>query len=114
MLAVDAGCSQCYQGCADGAVLAVDWAFACAGAPWIDPALLVPRLIEAGHSPGSAKRLVARLPAWRSAPASAVTALAALWTMFREYKALYGPGSARPFRAQAARAGYAWVSHRMH
>jgi hypothetical protein len=76
--------------------------------------LLVPRLIEAGHSPASAERLVARLPAWRNAPAPAVTALAALWTMFRQYKALYGPDSARPFRARAARAGYAWVSHRMH
>jgi aminoglycoside phosphotransferase (APT) family kinase protein len=98
----------------DGAVLAVDWAFACAGAPWIDAALLVPRLIEAGHTPASAERFVARLPAWRNAPAAVVTALAALWTMFREYKALYGPDSARPFRVRAARAGYAWVSHRMH
>ena len=46
-----------------GDVLAVDWAFACTGASWIDAALLVPRLIEAGHCPTSAERLVAEMPA---------------------------------------------------
>lgn len=99
----------------DAGVVAVDWAFACAGAPWADVALLVPRLIEAGHSPATAERFVARLPVWRAAPADAVTALAALWTMFREYKARYGPGpaEARAFRSQAARAGRAWVEYRM-
>jgi aminoglycoside phosphotransferase (APT) family kinase protein len=98
---------------ADAEVVAVDWAFACAGAPWIDAAILVPRLIEAGHSPAAAERLASRLPAWRSAPAPAVTALAALWTMFREYKAIYGPEDARAFREQAARAGRSWVEYRM-
>jgi hypothetical protein len=42
-----------------------------------------------------------------------VTALAALWTMFREYKAIHGPEGARAFREQAARAGRAWVEYRM-
>lgn len=98
---------------ADAAVLAVDWAFACAGAPWIDAALLVPRLIEAGHTPAAAERLASRLPAWRAAPGPAVTALAALWTMFREYKAIYGPEGARAFREQAAGAGRSWVDYRM-
>jgi hypothetical protein len=37
-------------------------------------------------------------------------ALAALWTMFRDYKALHGPQEARAFRAQAGRS---WVSYRM-
>lgn len=96
----------------DANVVAVDWAFACAGAPWIDAAFLVPRLIEAGHSPAGAERLVSDLPAWQTAPAPAVTALAALWTMFREYKASYGPEEARPFREQAAQAGRSWVKYR--
>ena len=95
------------------AVVAVDWAFACAGAPWADAALLVPRLIEAGHSPATAERLISRLPVWRTAPMEAVTALAALWTMFREYKAIHGSVDARAFREQAARAGRAWVEYRM-
>jgi aminoglycoside phosphotransferase (APT) family kinase protein len=98
---------------ADGDVVAVDWAFACAGAPWIDVAFLMPRLIEAGHSPASAERLASRLPAWRTAPATVVTALAALWTMFREYKAVYGPRDARAFRERAAQAGRSWVEYRM-
>ncbi len=97
----------------DAQVAVVDWAFACAGAPWIDAAFLVPRLIEAGHSPASAERLMSRLPVWRTAPASTVTALAALWTMFREYKAIYGPEDARPFRQQAAHAGRSWIEYRM-
>lgn len=98
---------------ADADVVAVDWAFACAGAPWIDAVFLVPRLIEAGHSPASAERLVSRLPAWRTAPASTVTALATLWTIFREYKAIYGPEDDRAFRRQAAHAGRTWVEYRM-
>lgn len=98
----------------DAGVVVVDWAFACAGAPWADVALLVPRLIEAGHSPATAERFVARLPGYRAAPADAVTTLAALWTMFREYKARYGPAETRAFRSQAARAGRAWVEYRMH
>jgi hypothetical protein len=98
---------------ADAGVLAVDWAFACAGAPWIDAVLLVPRLIEAGHTPATAERLASRLPAWPTAPGPAVTALAAFWTMFREYKAIHGPEDARAFREQAARAGRSWVEYRM-
>jgi hypothetical protein len=96
----------------DKVVMAVDWAFACAGASWVDAALLVPRLIEAGHSPVTAERLVSRLPTWQTAPAPSVTALAALWTMFREYKARYGPADAHAFRRQAARAGRCWVEYR--
>jgi aminoglycoside phosphotransferase (APT) family kinase protein len=97
----------------DADVVAVDWAFACAGAPWIDAAFLVPRLVEAGHTPAAAERLVSRLPAWRTASAPALTAIAALWSMFREYKAIYGHEDARPFREQAARAGRSWVGYRM-
>jgi Phosphotransferase enzyme family len=97
----------------DGQVLAVDWAFACSGQAWIDAALLVPRLIEAGHGPAAAEALMEALPAWNAAPPTDVTALAALWTMFREYKAIHGPLDSRTFRAQAAQAGRSWVSHRV-
>lgn len=91
----------------------IDWSFACRGQAWIDAALLVPRLIEAGHSPAQAEALVSAHPAWRAAPADAVTGLGALWTMFREYKAMHGPEEARGFRAKAARAGRAWIAYRM-
>jgi hypothetical protein len=53
------------------------------------------------------------LPAWQAAPAQAVTALGALWSMFREYKALHGPRHSREFRVRAARAGRSWITHRM-
>lgn len=97
----------------DGQVLAVDWAFACSGAAWIDAALLIPRLIEAGHDPAAAEGVMQELPAWQAAPPADVTALAALWTMFREYKALHGPPGSRTFRAQAALAGRSWISYRL-
>lgn len=96
-----------------GGVVAVDWSFAGKGAAWIDAALLVPRLIAAGHSPGDAELMVSALPAWRSAPRAAVTGLAAYWTAFRAYKASYGPEPTREIRTRAARAGQAWVHHRM-
>jgi 5-methylthioribose kinase len=96
----------------DIATYAIDWSYACRGAAWIDVALLVPRLIEAGHTPAEAESLVARIPAWRTAPTEAVTGLAGLWTVFREYMALYGPEETRPFRAKAAQAGRSWVAHR--
>ncbi|MGP4022357.1 phosphotransferase family protein [Actinomadura sp. 3N407] len=90
----------------------IDWSFACRGQPWIDAALLVPRLIEAGQSPAAAEALVTAHPGWRTAPADAVTGLGALWTMFREYKAMHGPAATRDFRARAARAGRAWIAYR--
>ncbi|QXJ24397.1 phosphotransferase [Actinomadura graeca] len=89
----------------------IDWSFACRGARWVDAALLAPRLVEAGHTPARAEALVAGLPTWDAAPAEAVTGLAALWTMFREYKALYGPREHRGFRTRAAEAGWAWLRH---
>ena len=98
-----------------GEAVAVDWPFAGAGAPWVDAALLVPRLVTAGHTPGGAERLVSALPAWQAGyDARAVTGLAALWTLFREYKALYGPPDARKARTLAVQAGQAWIRYRMN
>lgn len=88
----------------------IDWSFACRGRAWIDAALLIPRLIEAGHSPAQAEALV--MTQWRTVPDDAVTGLGALWTMFREYKAMHGPEDGRGFRGRAARAGRAWITYR--
>lgn len=93
------------------AVYVLDWSFACHGAGWIDAALLLPRLVEAGHSPAEAEALVSGLPGWADAPPRSVTALLALWAMFREHKALHGPESMRTSRARAAEAGRALVAH---
>lgn len=94
-------------------VVAVDWSFACTGAAGIDLALLVPRLIVAGHSPETAELSVARAPGWKTQDPGTVTGLAALWTLFRAYKAEYGPEGARGARRRAAAAGEAWIRYRM-
>lgn len=96
---------------ADGGAQVIDWSFAVRAAAWVDAALFVPRLIESGHRPGHVGHLLAELPAWRSAPREAVRGLAALWTLFRIYKATFGPAENREFRARAADAGRAWTRH---
>jgi hypothetical protein len=55
----------------------IDWAWPTRGAAWIDPAALILRLLEAGHSPVSADGFARQFPSWRSAPAQAVQAFAA-------------------------------------
>jgi hypothetical protein len=54
----------------------VDWGWATHGAPWLDAGYWVIWLIASGHDPRSAERWAAKVPAWRSAPAHAVTAFA--------------------------------------
>lgn len=48
--------------------------------------------------------MVTAQPLWRTAPDDAVTGLNALWTIFREYKAIPGPEDTHGFRAKAAHA----------
>ncbi|WP_157251023.1 phosphotransferase [Nonomuraea typhae] len=92
-------------------VYVIDWAFAAQGASWIDAAMLAPRLIQAGHTPEQADTLLSGLVAWGAAPHRAVTGLAALWTLFRLYKAQHGPVEVRDDRARAAEAGKAWMGY---
>jgi Ser/Thr protein kinase RdoA (MazF antagonist) len=93
-------------------VRVIDWGFAAAGVAWIDAFMLGPRLIEAGHSPSQVENLLAQVPSWEEAPASAVDGLLAAWTLFRVYKAMHGPDEGREFRARAAAAGRVWLAHR--
>lgn len=96
---------------ADG-VRVLDWGLACQGAPWVETALFIPRLILAGHTPEQAEALAAQVPTYKSAPEDAVTGLAAVWSLFREFVARNGPESIRASRARAAAAGRAWVEYR--
>jgi hypothetical protein len=61
----------------------VDWAMPCLGAAWLDPALMIVRLIHAGHTPAQAEAWAKQVPAWENAPHPAVgvfsAALADLW-----------------------------------
>jgi aminoglycoside phosphotransferase (APT) family kinase protein len=90
----------------------IDWGLACQGAAWVETALLIPRLILSGHTPAQAERLAEQVPAWKAAPEAAVTGLAAVWSLFREYVARNGPERIRASRACAAEAGRAWVEYR--
>ncbi|MFF0249901.1 phosphotransferase [Streptosporangium sandarakinum] len=90
----------------------VDWPMACQGAPWVDIALLIPRLIDADHTPEQAEQAAARLPAWGAAPTGAVTALAATRTLFAERLTTAGPELLRPKRRRMAAAYRAWVEYR--
>ncbi|WP_031170211.1 phosphotransferase family protein [Streptosporangium roseum] len=96
----------------DRGVRLIDWGLACQGAAWVETALLVPRLILAGHSPEQAEALAEQVPAWKAAPEAAVTGLAAMWSLCREYVARNGPAPIRASRARAAAAGQAWVEYR--
>ncbi|WP_333774494.1 hypothetical protein [Streptomyces sp. IBSBF 3136] len=55
----------------------IDWAWPTRGAAWIDPAVLILRLLEAGHSLTSADSVARQFPSWRSAPGPAVQAFTA-------------------------------------
>ncbi|MFD4261387.1 hypothetical protein ACFWR9_28105 [Streptomyces sp. NPDC058534] len=54
----------------------IDWAWPTRGAAWIDPAILILRLLEAGHTLVEADAFACRFPSWRTAPAEAKEAFA--------------------------------------
>nr|WP_240673503.1 aminoglycoside phosphotransferase [Streptomyces sp. S10(2018)] len=55
----------------------IDWAWPTRGAAWIDPAILILRLLEAGHTLVEADVFASRFSSWRAAPAEAKEAFAA-------------------------------------
>ncbi|EOD63211.1 hypothetical protein H480_38220 [Amycolatopsis vancoresmycina DSM 44592] len=68
----------------DGGACVVDWGWPASGAPWVDPAFLVIRLVAAGHRPADAEAWARAHTRWASASPDSVTAFAAcvagLWT----------------------------------
>ncbi|ONH30820.1 aminoglycoside phosphotransferase family protein [Pseudofrankia asymbiotica] len=97
---------------ADG-VSVIDWSLASRGAPWVDVAMLVPRLVAAGHGVAGAESLAGTVPGWKAAPEGAVTGLAAVRALFAEHQARSGPPRLRAARAIAAVVGRAWVEYRI-
>lgn len=70
---------------ATGDAHVIDWAFPASGAPWVDSAFLMLRLIEAGHTPADAERWALSLPGFAEVdPETALDTFAAfisvLWT----------------------------------
>ncbi|WP_158605686.1 phosphotransferase family protein [Amycolatopsis panacis] len=69
----------------------VDWAWSSVGAPWLDPAALVLRLIADGHTPEQAEEWAKAIAAYRDTPAEAVTAFAVLVFGMWAYRGVF-PG----------------------
>jgi hypothetical protein len=76
-------------------------------------AWLVPYLIMDGHTPASAEAAVARVPAWKSADADAVTALAVSvaghWELARRRPSR---PALRAYQAREAAAALEWTAYR--
>lgn len=85
----------------------IDWAWPARGPAWADTAMLIPRLIRAGHTPAEAERWAAAVPAWRDANPGEVTAFAQARTApMSRYQ------DPHPQIAALAAATGAWRDHR--
>jgi hypothetical protein len=92
-----------------GRVRVVDWGRATLGAPWLDAAHWIVRLIAAGHSPEGAEIEAGRVPTWESAPEPAVNAFAgATARVWDEIAARH----ADPWTAAIRNAAVIWAAHR--
>jgi len=87
----------------DGKVRIVDWAWSRNANAAVDPAFLITRLIEAGHTPADAEAWAQELPVWQQAPSETRTALAvAIWGIW-EYLERHQPLAHRTALTAAAR-----------
>jgi hypothetical protein len=88
----------------------IDWAWSRLGAPWIDAAHLVVRLMDQGHTPARAEQWAATTVAWPAATREELTgfavALLGMWT----YLEHHDPQPQRPRLTAVARA---WAQHRL-
>lgn len=88
----------------------VDWAWSRRGAPAVDIAFLVARLIAAGHTATEAEEWAGTIPLWRSTPDTTQTAFAvAIWGIW-EFLERHQPLPVRPALTAAART---WAHHRL-
>jgi aminoglycoside phosphotransferase (APT) family kinase protein len=101
---------------ADDGVTLVDWAHATVGAPWPDFADLGAQLVISGHDPAAVEAALSAVPAWKQAPAGAVSsyliALAGYWARSSRLPAPPSVPALRPYQARAADAGLRWVACR--
>ncbi|MER5390091.1 hypothetical protein [Saccharopolyspora sp. NPDC002686] len=97
----------------DGDAHVIDWGFPGAGAPWVDPAYLVLRLVEAGHEPSGAETWARReLPAFAAVDDQTVTAFAAYIAGMWTHWAVTDDEPGKQHRAQLARNYATWRLHR--
>lgn len=90
----------------DGGLLLLDWALACPAPTWADAALVVPRLISAGHTPEQAETLMRAVPAYRAAAPENITLFArtlhAAWETWERTRPM-------PHRAELTAAARLWA-----
>lgn len=83
----------------------VDWAWASRGAPWLDLAMLMPKLIDYGHSAEQAEAWASRFPVWESASPAGVN------TFVRASLAQWASGS-QGWMTAMYKATQQWADHR--
>lgn len=90
----------------------IDWAWSRTGPPWVDVALLIPRLIGEGRQPAEAEHLVSGTWGMQhaSATADAITAFAA--TIYGQWRRL-AVEYPSPHREAAVRGARRWIQHRL-
>ncbi|GAA4845297.1 hypothetical protein [Saccharopolyspora rosea] len=91
-------------------VQVIDWAWSRRAPAWVDPAVLVVRLLAEGHSPDEAEAWAQGIPALRGASNGTVTAFAVTLLGVWEYVVRHSSGSHRRPLVDAART---WVHHRL-
>ncbi|GAA1990545.1 aminoglycoside phosphotransferase [Catenulispora subtropica] len=93
----------------DHAAWMVDWAWATTGAGFIDPACLIIRLIDAGHSAKGAETWARRCDAWAAAEPRAVDAFAEACVRMWNEIAKNGPAV---WTRSMARSAHKWAAYR--
>lgn len=88
----------------------IDWAWSRQAAPWVDPALLIPRLIHAGHSPRDAERWADQFPGWRYLLDETRTAFAVTVLGVWEHMRRVDPA---PHRDPVTEVARRWVDYRL-
>ncbi|MEU4550741.1 hypothetical protein [Micromonospora violae] len=90
-------------------VRVVDWSSPARGAPWIDAAFLLLRLVRAGHTPAAAEAWARQLPAYAAAPEQSLSSFADALTRLWQRKQLAAPA---PHHGPLLDAALRWSAYR--
>jgi Phosphotransferase enzyme family len=93
----------------DTRVYVIDWAFVARGAAWVEPALLMPWLIQAGHTPAEAEKWLTRVPSWANATPTHLDLFA---NAFATKWALNLKTNSAPWALKLAASARTWATHR--
>ncbi|MFB7899947.1 aminoglycoside phosphotransferase [Streptomyces xiamenensis] len=86
----------------------IDWAWPTRGAAWIDPAVIILRLMEAGHTAPEADTWARRFASWRAAPRAAVAAFSRANAHLWDEIARSDP---QPWKKDLSRHAHDWVTY---